>query len=210
MKTYTDSERLSWLTIKNPEIEFDDVSAREQKSSYFWLRLWINSDYKVFYAETRNSVIDKAMHYCEVIELIDDQYFEHFTITFGKGDNESTFAFKYPVHVEELSVIQDAYWDSCKNNGVCLHEKREHEKYMQLFIDGVINKDALDKLKQKGINIPESFDEKNDFLDLLQSFIMSENDFCYLDRVNVPDDVLEHLPSLNKPEYAPRNVTLGW
>ena len=210
MKTYTDAQRLDWTVAKNPTIECDEQAVTKGSKHAFWIRFWFESDYHVLTGETPNNVIDKAMNYCEIKDLISEEYDEHFTISLGKGENEKTLVFKLPYHIEEVSVIQDAYWAACKRMGVCLHEKRQHETYMTLIEGEEINKPAFLKLESHHVFVPNALFDSGKFITLLQDFMMTENESCYLIEVTVPDEIVNYLPSLNKTKYAPTNVVLGY
>jgi hypothetical protein len=210
MKTYTDAERLAWTVAKNPIIECDERAVNKGSKNAFWIRFWCESKHHVLTGETPNNVIDKAMNYCSIKALINEEYDEHFTVSLGQGESEKTFVFKLPAEIEEISVIQDAYWAACKNMGVCLHEKRSHETYLTLIENEKINKPAFRKLESKAVFVPNNLFDNDEFINLLQNFMMTENESCYLIQVSVPDEVIAHLPSLNKTKYAPTNVILGY
>jgi len=206
MKTYTDTQRLSWVTANEPTIELNEAGSSQDA---FYIRFWFESDWHVLSGSTQNEVIDKAMEFCRIKNLITDEYDDLFSITLNKGNDEKTFVFKLPYHIEEVSEIQDAYWAACKNTGVCLHEKRSHEGFLTLVVNDEINREAFYKLENKNVYVPNALFDNGEFINLLQSFMMTENESCYLIQVDVPAEIVEHLPSMNKTSYAPRNVVLG-
>lgn len=210
MKNYTTEQRLNWVLINNPIIDFDESKIKKSTDDAFWIRFWHESDFRVFHGSSQDDVINKAIHYCEIKTLINEEYDDVFSITVGKGQTEKTVVFKLPYHIEEVSDIQDAYWAACKNTGVCLHEKRQHETYLTLIINDEVNKDAFLKLENRNVFVPNALFDTREFIRLLQDFMMTENEACYLIEITVPDEILKYLPSLNKTKYAPTNVILGY
>lgn len=206
MKTYNDTERLSWVTANEPSIELNQIGNSQEA---FHIRFWCDSDWQVLSGASKSEAIDKAMEFCRIKNLINEEYDDVFSISLNKGDEEETFVFKLPYHIEEVSVIQDAYWAACKSTGVCLHEKRKHETFLTLVVNDEINCEAFHKLENKNVFIPNALFDNAEFINLLQSFMMTENESCYLIQVDVPAEIVEHLPSLNKTSYAARNVVLG-
>lgn len=210
MKNYTDAQRLSWLAANEPSIDFDESKIKQGAEDSFWIRFWFESDDHVIMGSSQNDVIDKAMMYCHIKNLISEEYAEHFTISLSKGEAEQTFVFKLPYQIEEVSVLQDAYWAACKRMGICLHEKRQHETFLTLIEGEKINKPAFFKLESHNVFVPNELFDSNKFITLLQDFMMTENELCYLIQVTVPDEIVSYLPSLNKTKYAPTNVVLGY
>lgn len=210
MKNYTAEQRLTWVIVNQPEIDFDGNKLKQATDDAFWIRFWHESDYRVLHGSSQDDVINKAIHYCEIKNLISEEYDDVFSITVGKGVNAKTIVFKLPYHIEEVSVMHDAYWAACKNIGVCLHEPRQHETYLTLIVGDEINKEAFLKLEDRNIFVPNALFDSNEFVKLLQSFMMSENESCYLIEMVVPEGIVKYLPSLNKTSYAATNVILGY
>ena len=210
MKNYTAEQRLTWVLANEPEIDFDESKVKQSTDDAFWIRFWHESDYRVLHGSSQDDVINNAIHYCEIKALINEEYNDVFTTTVGKGVTAKTITFKLPYHIEEVSIMQDAYWAACKNIGVCLHEPRQHENYMTLIVGDVINKPAFLKLEDRNVFVPNALFDSREFIRLLQDFMMTENESCYMIEVVVPEEIVKHLPSLNKTSYAPTNVILGY
>lgn len=206
MKNYTAEQRLAWVLANEPEIDFDGNKIKQSTDDAFWIRFWHESDYRVLHGSSQDDVINKAIHYCEIKELISEEYDDVYSITVGKGVNAKTIVFKLPYNIEEISVMQDAYWAACKNIGVCLHEPRQHETYLTLIAGDEINKEAFLKLEDRNIFVPNALFDSNEFINLLQSFMMSENESCYLIEMVVPEEIVKYLPSLNElPRHKGRS-----
>lgn len=211
-----ETARLSWIERYQPDIDCDPKKSKNGDNDSCYLTFWdsFKADYTTIYGSTLEDCVDKAMEYCETVDLVSNDYTDYFTIRIGNISGTididyKDIVFKLPYAVLDVSDIRKAYVNTCAKVGVSFHKPRSFEIFTPLFKNNVLNEDAKNILKKSNIFIQDDINTMEDFILALQLLISYSNENVYLEPVNVPEKVIQYLPSFNNIEYAPERFTFG-
>lgn len=203
MKQYTDADRLSWVSFQEPRHDFCHDKESKGEEDAHWISFWDNSigDHAVITGRTYIECVDKAMEYCRIKRLVQDEYDSFFTITLGDplSANEKTYAFKLPYPFEEVDALYDSYLATVRAISLRVHDEGKLSGISSVFDEsGVISERHQKWLLEKHIFV-ESAVQKSDalMLDLIGQFISQSGETVILQAESVPDEILPYLPSFN-------------